>query len=312
MAYENRIATQVAILMCTRNGASFIDEQLASIAQQTHQNWLLIASDDHSDDATIPKLESFAKAHPQKVMIRRGPGKGACSNFLSLANDSSIEAEYYAFSDQDDVWHKDKLQRALSRLSRTPEGVPALYCGRTELLSMDGRSSGLSPLFARPPAFQNAIVQSLAGGNTMVFNRAAKKILEAAAATKVVLHDWWIYQLVSATGGIVYYDPEPMLKYRQHSDNIIGSNTGWRARVARVRRMLTGRFREWNDFNLAALRKLPAYLMTPGNRETLELFTKARSAPLWKRLYFLRRSGVYRQTFLGNFGLFVALILKRI
>ena len=96
-------------------------------------------------------------------------------------------------------------------------------------MTIDERSYGLSPLFTRPPAFQNALVQSLGGGNTMVFNRAAKKILQEAAAIDVVLHDWWVYQLVSAAGGMVHYDPRPMLKYRQHSDNLIGSNLGWRS-----------------------------------------------------------------------------------
>jgi len=310
--HRNIGAARVAILMGTKDGAAFIDDQLKSIADQTHENWILVVSDDGSSDETVAKLERFAKTHRQKTEIRKGPGKGVCANFLSLANDPTIDAEYFAFSDQDDIWYQDKLRRALTWLATVPADVPGMYCGRTELMTIDGQSYGLSLLFTNPPAFRNALVQSLGGGNTMVFNRAAKKLLEQAATTDVVLHDWWLYQLVSGAGGMVHYDPRPMLKYRQHPDNLIGSNLGWRSRVVRLRMILNGRFRDWNETNIAALQRLPAHLLQPKNREVLALFAKARRASLPKRVYYLRQSGVYRQTLLGNLGLVLAAILKRI
>ena len=193
----------------------------------------MIASDDGSDDETIVKLEEFARVHHGKTTIRKGPRNGVCANFLSLANDPTIDADYFAFSDQDDIWHQDKLRRALTWFATVPTNMPAMYCGRTELITIDQKSYGFSPLFTRPPAFQNALIQNLGGGNTMIFNKAAKKILEDAAETNVVLHDWWIYQVVSAAGGMVHYDRRPMLKYRQHPDNLIGSNLGWHNRLVR-------------------------------------------------------------------------------
>jgi glycosyltransferase involved in cell wall biosynthesis len=312
MPHGNTSAARVAILMGTKDGASFIDDQLKSIADQTHKDWILIASDDGSSDETVLKLARFADAYREKVRIRTGAGKGACANFLSLANDPTINADYFAFSDQDDIWHQDKLSCAIAWLATVPTNVPGMYCGRTELITIDERSYGLSPLFVRRPDFENALVQNLGGGNTIVFNRAAKRLLEAAATTNVVLHDWWVYQLVSGAGGKVHYDPQPMLKYRQHPDNLIGSNLGWRNRLARLRMMLGRRFRDWNEKNIAALEQLPAHLLQPKNREVLALFAKARYGPLPKRLYCLFKSGVYRQTLLGNLGLIVATILKRI
>jgi glycosyltransferase involved in cell wall biosynthesis len=303
---------RVAILMCTKDGALFIDDQLTSIAAQTHKEWFLVVSDDGSNDQTIDKITRFAETHNQTITIRKGSRKGVCANFLSLANDTTIVADYFAFSDQDDIWNPDKVRRALTRLASVPADVPGMYCGRTELMSLDGHSYGLSPLFTKPPTFQNALVQNLGGGNTMVFNRATKRALEQAATTSVVLHDWWVYQLVSGTGGVVHYDLQPMLKYRQHPDNLIGSNLGWRARLMRLRMMLSGRFRDWNDTNIAALSGLPAHLLQPKNRTILELFASARSGSLPRRLYNLKRSGVYRQTLLGNLGLLAATILKRL
>jgi glycosyltransferase involved in cell wall biosynthesis len=303
---------RVAILMCTKNGAEFLGEQLKSIADQTHTNWILFASDDGSNDKTKDILECFGHDRCQRVVVRSGPEKGVCANFLSLALDPMIDADFYAFSDQDDVWHPNKLRRALNQLASVPDSIPGLYCGRTELVSADGHLYGLSPLFTRPPAFENALVQNLGGGNTMVFNHATKKLLERVGSVDVVLHDWWLYQLISAAGGIIHYDPKPMLKYRQHRHSLIGSNLGWHARFTRVHMLLRGRFHDWNVVNIAALNRVPKHLIKPQNRTTLMLFAKATTAPLLTRLLYLQRSGVYRQTLLDNFALVGAAIMKRI
>jgi len=270
-------------------------------------------SDDGSIDETLEVVNRFAGRQKQNVDIRNGPGRGACANFLTLAADPAIDSDYYAFSDQDDIWYPQKLERALSWLSTIPKDVPAFYCGRTDLMTDDGRVYGRSPLFKRAPAFANALVQSLAGGNTIVFNRATKKFLERTGVPDVVLHDWWTYQLVSAAGGAIRYDPMPMVKYRQHSQSQIGSNVGWRARSRRFRMMLHGRFSDWNQTNIAALKKLPAPIMQPASRAVLENFIKARTAPhLFDRLRYFFRSGVYRQTLLSNVGLLVAAAIKKI
>jgi glycosyltransferase involved in cell wall biosynthesis len=305
-------AARVAILLATKNGAAYLREQLQSFADQLHRNWFLLVSDDGSRDETRALIERFAAEHPQRVILREGPQLGVTANFLSLATDPTIEADYFAFSDQDDVWHADKLSRALAWLATRPHGVPALCCGRTELMTEDGRCYGLSPLFRRPTGFRNALVQNIGGGNTMVFNRSAKKLVEAAGAQPVVLHDWWIYQLISAAGGDVFYDRNPVLRYRQHRQNLIGSNQGGRARRVRMRMLLSGRFRDWNEINIAALRRLSFDLITPQNRGVLEAFSAARTASLPRRLLYLRRSGVYRQTLLGNLGLLAAALMKRI
>src|SRR6476646_10690754 len=99
MLQKNITSAGVAILMCTKDGAEFIDGQLKSIAEQTHENWILIVSDDGSNDETVAKLERFAGVRRQEIIVRKGPGRGVCANFLSLANDPTIEADYFAFSD---------------------------------------------------------------------------------------------------------------------------------------------------------------------------------------------------------------------
>ena len=188
----------VAILMGTCNGARFLAAQLDSIAAQSHRDWRLVVSDDGSTDATRAILEGFAAAHA--VEIRDGPRRGFAANFLGLAGDPGIRADFYAFADQDDLWHPDRLACGIARLAALAPGVPGLAGGRTRRSTRTGGSLGLSPAFRAPPSFANALVQSIAGGNTMLFNAAAKRLFEAALGLEVVAHDWWAYQLVSGAG----------------------------------------------------------------------------------------------------------------
>jgi glycosyltransferase involved in cell wall biosynthesis len=303
----------VAILMCTAHGERFIEPQLQSIADQSHSHWYLHVSDDGSRDATLDKLHAFGdRRHRQQVAIRSGPKKGVVANFLSLVCDPAIKADYYAFSDQDDIWERDKLARAVIWLQAQRGTAPALYCSSTRLISEDGKFLGLSPLFKKPPSFRNALVQSLAGGNTMVFNEPARALLCAAGKdVTVAYHDWWLYQLVTGVGGRIRYDQYPSVRYRQHGANHTGETLGWSARARRARMVLLGRHRDWADMTVRALSP-HIDLLTAENRAVFKHFVDARDGHLLARFNGFRQAGVYRQTALGNLGLAVAATLKKL
>lgn len=303
---------KVAILLCTYNGQQYLAEQLESFAEQTHSNWEVWTSDDGSQDGTHAILESYRGKWGGRLSILFGPGKGFVANFLSLTCKVSIAADYYAYSDQDDIWESNKLERALRWLQSVPAHLPALYCSRTRLVDADKIEIGLSPLFSKPPSFANALMQNIGGGNTMVFNNAARSLLKVAREDiPVITHDWWAYMVVTGCGGHVFYDAEPTLRYRQHNDNLVGISASWPARLKRIRMLFQGGFRVWNDSNIAALRKLQEKL-TPENRELLDRFAKARDMALAPRLIHLKRIGIYRQTLFGNLGLIAAALFKRI
>jgi glycosyltransferase involved in cell wall biosynthesis len=306
------LTPHVAILLATRNGARHLGDQLDSYVDQTVKQWSLHTSDDGSTDDTVGIIERFARSHPQVKPARQGPQQGYVRNFLSLAEDKSIVADYFAFSDQDDIWYSDKLERALTLLARVPPSVPALYFSRTEVVDEHLNHLGFSPLFIKPPTFQNALVQNIGGGNTMVFNLATKRLLELRAQGGVASHDWWTYQVVTAMGGVAIYDQRPSLKYRQHAGNVLGTNQGARARVRRVFMLFDSKFKDWNDINIAALTRLPVEFQKD-SRTTLELFMDSRSAKsLTTRLLRLRQSGVYRQTLFSNVALIVACAFRKI
>ena len=297
--------------MCTFDGARFLQAQLASLEHQTHWNWRLIVSDDGSSDATIAIIRHFAERVSRPVELRHSPGRGPAGNFMSLAADPSIEGEIFAFCDQDDIWHADKLRSALCWLQDTPNDVPTVYGARTRLVEASGAPIGHSPLFRKLPSFANALTQSIAGANTMLFNCAAKRLFEKAGPVEVVSHDWWAYQLVTGSGGTLHYDSVPNLDYRQHSQNRIGSNRGVAARWKRFRMVIGGRFAAWNDINLAALQKC-RHLLTEEARSLLDAYVSMCHGGLFVRLKAFCASGIRRQTFFGNAALLTAVLFKKV
>lgn len=306
-------APKVAILLCTYHGQHYLADQLDSFSAQTHANWQVCASDDGSEDDTHAILTQYQqKWGAARLSMHAGPAQGFAANFLSLTCDTRFEAEYYAYSDQDDIWEADKLQRALNWLEAISPDVPALYCSRALLVDVNNEPIGTSPLFTQPPSFSNALVQSIGGGNTMVFNNALRKLLiEAGSDVQIISHDCWAYMVASGCGGKVYYDACPSLRYRQHGGNLVGTNRSWQARYSRLQRLCNGWFRSWNDHNIASLERIRDRL-TPENRRILDDFSRARKTWLLPRLWLMKRAGIHRQSLGGNIAFFVAALFNKI
>lgn len=303
----------IYILMSTYNGEKYLAEQLQSIEDQTHKNWRLVISDDGSSDNTLAIAKQFqSKWGSGRLEIRQGPQQGFCQNFLSMACDTTLSADLYAFSDQDDVWMTDKLTRAVAYFNASNESqLPRAYGSRTKLVDEALKPLGFSPAFTLPRSFRNALVQSISGGNTQVFNQAAKQLLEQAGLQQVVSHDWWLYQIVKGAGGIFYYDPKPTLLYRQHSNAIVGANSSFRARIERIFYVFNGRFKNWNDINYAALCNI-RHLLTKESQDILDIFGTFRGAHFKDRIRLLEVCGLYRQTWQGTLSLWLATIINKV
>jgi glycosyltransferase involved in cell wall biosynthesis len=300
----------VQILLATFNGMRFLPAQMESLAAQTWPEIDLLISDDGSSDGTWDYLTEYCAAWTRgRATLIRGPGeKSAAANFRHLILHADPDSAYFAYADQDDVWLPQKLARAVAALDACSTG-PAVHCSRTTLIDADGDEIGHSPRFRRRPDFRNALVQSLAGGNTMVMNRPAFAAIRASAArTPFLEHDWWSYIIVSGAGGRMLYTETPDTLYRQHDDNQIGSNLGWRARWIRFAKLRRGRFRDWSAANIAGLQTCRD-LLTPDTLDVLDRFTAARHGTPLGRLRRLLGSGVYRQTWPSQAMLYVAAVM---
>lgn len=312
----------VTVLLALYRGERFLQAQLDSIAAQDAEWRLLVSDDDPGAGAGI--VRSFAAAHPGRVALRTGPGQGAAANFLSMLTALPAQPGFVALSDQDDVWLADKLPRALAALQGAGE-APALYCSRATICDAGLRPLGLTPAPRHPPSFRHALVQNLVQGNTAVLNPAAAALARQAAqgagvgegygagdgVRAVVMHDWWLYQLLTGTGGRVIWDPRPSVLYRQHRGNVVGANAGLRARLASAGRMLAGRHRDWSLATLHEMQRLRP-LLTPEHRAVLEDFAALCGPGARARLRALRRGGFHRRDAPSQALLWLAAALGRV
>jgi glycosyltransferase involved in cell wall biosynthesis len=305
--------TTVHILLATYNGERFLKEQLESIKNQSHGNWTLTVSDDGSTDDTLGILNRFSEEVPQKVTVLAdmGPGKGPTPNFFRLIHGIQINSvnDLYAFCDQDDIWLDNKLNRAVQWHKSTNDAAFRLYCSRTQYVNEQLAPCGISPSLCRPPSFGNALVQNIASGNTMVMTASVIAALKKINPDHSVWHDWTAYLATTALGGTIEFDKEPSLLYRQHANNVIGSNTGVKAQLARLRPLLQGRYKLWSNRNESAmadiLEDLPAH-----SAKLYNDFIRIRTLrnPI-TRLRALNKSSIRRQCLASNLSLFFASFL---
>jgi len=159
--------------------------------------------------------------------------------------------------------------------------------------------------------FRNALVQSFAGGNTMVFNLAAKRLLESAGIQSVPTHDWWTYLLVSGAGGHVYYDQYHHILYRQHPNALIGSNGGFMSRLLSLLSVAGGSFAQHTDRHVAALNQ-SRELLCPQSKELLALFIRLRGGGFLQRVRKVEVCGLYRQAWRGTISLYLAAFFNKL
>ena len=212
---------KLAVLMSTYNGEKYLREQIDSIIhQKTDIDMDLIVRDDGSSDSTKKILEEYACSG--KLSYTEGENVGPAKGFLTLLRDHP-GYDFYAFSDQDDVWHEDKIQNGINAIQDIKG--PALYCTNGELVDSELRSIGVNVHRKKPT---NTLESSLclafiAQGCTSVFNKElARMIQENPLPKTMIMHDTFMTCLCGLIGGKVIYDDVPSMKYRMHGGNCCG------------------------------------------------------------------------------------------
>lgn len=224
----------IAILMATYNGEKYIEEQLDSILQQTYSDTVVFIHDDGSTDGTIDIVKKYTEKYPDRVKIVEGePTGGSKNNFLYLLN--KVEADYYMFSDQDDVWLPHKIETLKSLIDEmegedgvNPSETPILVFG--DMKVVDEKLDVINDSFIRYNrldadnlSFNRLVVQNVVAGCTTLFNRALRdEGLKYKDRDKLRWHDWWLTLIAAGKGRIAFHN-ESLQLYRQHGDNSIGA-----------------------------------------------------------------------------------------
>lgn len=219
---------KVAILLSTYNGSLFLKEQIESIIKQDYINWELFIRDDGSTDSTIDIIKDYCNRFANFHFIMGKESLGSAKSFLWLLE--NIEADYYMFCDQDDVWNTDKIKKSLNSLKEieVPKVASLVFSNAivvTEDLKIINKSfwiyNKISPsLLLANPDYIN--VYNSAPGCTMIFNNCLRDIVLKQINNNILMHDWLIMMMALKFGKVNYIN-EALMLYRQHQYNVVGA-----------------------------------------------------------------------------------------
>lgn len=243
MEFINKEKT-VTILLSAYNGEKYLGEQLDSLIAQVGVKMKIIVRDDGSSDSTRDILNDYKDKG--QLTWYSGENLGFAKSFIDLLL-TSPDSDYYAFSDQDDVWMPEKLQIAVQTLESKEVLEPCLYfCNQYRWRDGDilGKVRKHKPCFNR----YDCMVKNPAFGCTMVFNKSLVELIKMHSPLFIYAHDYTVYQIAMLFGH-VYYDHEAHINYRLHGNNENGAGDTfydlWRTRFKALKKIIHDHNREY-------------------------------------------------------------------
>lgn len=219
----------ISVAICGRNGAKFLAEQIVSVISQSRPPDEIIFSDDGSTDDSVKLVKKLlANSALSYRVIENDTALGVTRNFEQAALATS--GDIVVLCDQDDIWHPQRLERALSEFEARPDLT--LLFSDARMVDAGGRPLGYSLFDALEisaadraglqagNAFPTLLRRNVATGATMAFRRS---LLDAAIPFPVEwVHDEWLAIVAAATGEVDLLE-ETLIDYRQHGGNQIGA-----------------------------------------------------------------------------------------
>lgn len=240
---ENGQTPRFAVCLAAYNGMAYIAAQIESILRQKNVDLQIFISVDQSIDGTEDRLADWALSDPRLTVLPFGQHfGGAGPNFYRLLRDVDLSGfDYLSFADQDDLWHPEKLWRAHCLM--TKQGAPG-YSSNVTAFWPSGKTQLVNK--AQPQRPLDFMFEAAGPGCTYVLKSSLALSLQKlvcgadASLSRVGYHDWLIYAFARANNYQWIIDDWSSMQYRQHSNNQIGVNAGWRSYWLRVRKMLSG------------------------------------------------------------------------
>jgi glycosyltransferase involved in cell wall biosynthesis len=226
------------VVLCTYNGATYLEEQLASICDQDRRPEEIVICDDASSDGTWDLVEKFRRYSGLRVTAHRNPENlGFAQNFgqaIGLAT-----GEIIFLCDQDDVWLPTKIGTYETAFVEHP-GL-AMVFSDAEIIDrtgtrMDQRVWARDIVAFTPDerrewlsvpgaAVERLIRRNVVTGSTMAFRSCYRSLLLPIPNWDEhgVPHDAWIALLLAAVAPTLPL-AEIQSLYRLHRDQRLGLN----------------------------------------------------------------------------------------
>ena len=209
---------KIIVLMSTYNGEKYIEQQIDSILNQEKVDLELLVRDDGSTDSTKDILERYKKQG--KLKWYTGSNLRSAKSFLNLLKECG-NADYYAFADQDDFWHKEKLYKAIEKLEEENYKYGKLYISSLNVVDSE-LNYKFSEKIPKTVNFETEMIKNYATGCTMVFDKNLRKKINDNNFSFVAMHDSLICRVASMLDCPIICDNESYIDYRQHGNNVLG------------------------------------------------------------------------------------------
>lgn len=222
----------VAVVLSAYLGHKYIEPQVKSILEQEYdiakyQLTLYIRDDSqHRDEGMNKYFTSLLSDTRVKFIDENSENIGVRKSYYELL--SYVKADYYLFSDQDDIWNKNKFSIFLKNFMELDSAVPILLY--SDLLLVDGDNKSLNTTMKDTVgknrncnSFSNRLLDDAITGASMGINRLLRDIVvnRENYFNQIVMHDSYLGIVASLSGKIAFVD-QPLTRYRQHENNVVG------------------------------------------------------------------------------------------
>lgn len=294
---------KVNILMATYNGEKFLEQQIESIQKQTFKEWNLLIRDDGSSDKTCDIIRNFTAKDSRIRFINENEhhNLGVIKSFFMLVNYEV--ADFYFFSDQDDVWLPEKLSVSLEAAKHKASDVPLLVYTDLKVVNQELNILQDSMIRAQSHHANTTLLPELTentvtGGTMMINHALAEKWF---TPNDILMHDWFLALLAASLGEIIYLDLPTQL-YRQHDNNVLGARTmDKRFKILREgpKSIFTRYWKLIHDSQKQASLIVDKYgdIMTANDLELIKCFIKIDKQPFMTRLRWLWKYGYSKNQF---------------
>lgn len=294
---------KVNILMATYNGEKFLAQQIESIQKQTFKEWNLLIRDDGSSDKTCDIIRNFTAKDSRIRFINENEhhNLGVIKSFFTLVNYEV--ADFYFFSDQDDVWLPEKLSVSLEAAKHKASDVPLLVYTDLKVVNQELNILQDSMIRAQSHHANTTLLPELTentvtGGTMMINHALAEKWF---TPNDILMHDWFLALLAASLGEIIYLDLPTQL-YRQHDNNVLGARTmDKRFKILREgpKSIFTRYWKLIHDSQKQASLIVDKYgdIMTANDLELIKCFIKIDKQLFMTRLRWLWKYGYSKNQF---------------